>query len=543
MVGIIDEAQLFYPLGTRIKIGSNYGTVKYVGEVSGHAGTWLGIEWDDGMRGKHNGIVDGKRYFQTQLPTAGSFIRPGKLGPCATLEDQARDRYLNYDSSNVDASLIRAAQASVQASLFEVVGMDKIARKQSKFEQLLEVSVDETPVNAAGYLKDLTQLTTLNVSHTLIWNWEIVASITEQLPMLNNLNLRYASAHLQHLATFYNYICNCSSNRLVLPTEAEISKLEPAFRQLKHINLRNCGFADWKEVMQTALLWPDIQSLGLQENSLSQLSEVDCNRIFRQLRELDLHRTKLMDFDQVCKLGNISTLQMLNLMENGIEQLQLPDCEPQCKLNLFVSLEQLNLLHNPIWNEAEAFNELDKLPQLKRINMSPHLKSNFDEMFSKAVASIAGLQFVNKAKVTDEERRGAEYDIWKKNAVDWLQATKLGADALREFYKKHRTYLMIVNKYGSPADFVPRIQTKQSNLIKVRIQHQPSGEIWEKKVPRMITVQTLQGLVMKRFRLSGETPQLCYVDAKRPELVVPLENNAKTLDFYSVQEHDTVLVQ
>lgn len=153
-------------------------------------GSWLGIEWDDGLRGKHNGIVDGKRYFQTQTPTGGSFIRPGKVGPCATLEDAARERYLNYDSSNVDESLIREAQASLQASLFEVVGMDKIARKQSKFEQLEEVSVDQTPVNAAGYLKELTHLTTLNVSHTLIWNWEIVASIAQQLPSLTNLNLR-----------------------------------------------------------------------------------------------------------------------------------------------------------------------------------------------------------------------------------------------------------------------------------------------------------------------------------------------------------------
>ncbi|XP_064536718.1 tubulin-specific chaperone E [Drosophila montana] len=523
MVGIIDEAQLFYPLGTRIKIANNYGTVKYVGEVSGHLGTWLGIEWDDGMRGKHNGTVDGKRYFQTQMPTAGSFIRPGKLGPCATLEDEARERYLNYDSKNVDPSLIREAQASMQASLFEVVGMDKIARKQSKFEQLTEMSVDDTPVNAAGYLKDLTQLTTLNVSHTLIWNWEIVASITQQLPMLSNLNL--------------------GSNRLVLPTETQISELAPAFRHLKHINLGNCGFTDWQDVMQTALLWPDIESLSLQENALSQLDVVDCNRIFRQLRELDLHRTKLMDFDQVCKLGNIRTLRFLNLIENGIEQLQLPDCEPQAKLNMFVSLEQLSLMQNPIWNEAEAFNELDKLPQLKRLNKTPHLKSSFDEMFSKAVASIAGIQFINKAKVTAEERRGAEYDIWKKYALDWLQATKLGADALRDFYKKHRTYLLIVNKYGSPADFVPRIQAKQSNLIKVRIQHRQTGEVWEKKVPRMITVQTLQGLVMKRFHIAGDTPHLCYIDAKHPELVVQLENSAKTLDFYSVQEHDTVLVE
>ncbi|XP_030375296.1 tubulin-specific chaperone E [Scaptodrosophila lebanonensis] len=523
MVGIIDEAQLFYPIGTRIKIGNNYGTVKYVGEVCGHLGTWLGIEWDDGIRGKHNGIVDGKRYFQTQHPTAGSFIRPGKLGPCATLEDTARERYLNYNSNNLDAALMREAQASIQASLFEVVGMDKIARKQSKFEQLSEVSVDDTPVNASGYLKDFTQLTTLNVSHTLIWNWEIVATITKQLPTLRNLNL--------------------SANRLVLPTEKQITELESAFRNLKHINLRDCGYTDWQTVMQTALLWPDIHSLSLQENALSQLVEVDCNRIFRQLRELDLHRTKVMDFDQVCKLGNIKTLRSLNLMENGIEELKLPDCEPHDKLGIFVSLEQLNLLNNPIWNEAAAFNELDKLPQLRRLSKTPHLKSNFAEMFSKAVASISSLQNINRAKVSDEERRGAEYDIWKQYALDWLQAQQLGSDALREFYKKHRTYSLLVKKYGSPADFVPRTQAKQSNLIKIRIKYKKTGEIWEKKVPRMITVQTLQGLVIKHFHMAQRKAQLCYLNGKNPDLVVPLDNNAKTLDFYSLQEQDTVLVE
>lgn len=130
--------------------------------------------------------------------------------------------------------------------------------------------------------------------------------------------------------------------------------MAPSFSHLKHINLGNCGFTDWQDVMQTALLWPDIESLSLQENALSQLAEVDCKKIFRQLRELDLHRTKLMDFDQVCKLGNISTLSVLNLIENGIEQLQLPDCEPHAKLNMFLSLEQLSLMQNPIWNEVSA---------------------------------------------------------------------------------------------------------------------------------------------------------------------------------------------
>lgn len=33
MVGILDDTCLRYPLGTRIKIGDNHGTVRYVGEV------------------------------------------------------------------------------------------------------------------------------------------------------------------------------------------------------------------------------------------------------------------------------------------------------------------------------------------------------------------------------------------------------------------------------------------------------------------------------------------------------------------------------
>lgn len=150
-----------------------------------------------------------------------------------------------------------------------------------------------------------------------------------------------------------------------------------------------------------------------------------------------------MDFDQVCKLGNIKTLVSLNLMENGIEEIKLPDCDSNCKLDMFIALEQLNLLYNPIWNEADAFNELDKLPKLKMLYKTPHLKSNFDEMFAKAVASISNLQILNKINLTAEERRGAEYDIWKKYAVEWMQASK-SPETLKEFYKKYRAYATII---------------------------------------------------------------------------------------------------
>ena len=38
------------------------GTVRYVGEVAGTKGEWIGVEWDDEGRGRHDGTHDGKRF-------------------------------------------------------------------------------------------------------------------------------------------------------------------------------------------------------------------------------------------------------------------------------------------------------------------------------------------------------------------------------------------------------------------------------------------------------------------------------------------------
>ena len=51
-------------LGQRISYDDALCTVRYIGEVAGASGAWLGVEWDDGTRGKHDGSHKGKRYFQ-----------------------------------------------------------------------------------------------------------------------------------------------------------------------------------------------------------------------------------------------------------------------------------------------------------------------------------------------------------------------------------------------------------------------------------------------------------------------------------------------
>ena len=64
------EDDINYKLGSRLAFSSYLGTVRYIGPVSGTSGLWLGVEWDDPARGKHNGSKDGVQYFHC------SYVQP-----------------------------------------------------------------------------------------------------------------------------------------------------------------------------------------------------------------------------------------------------------------------------------------------------------------------------------------------------------------------------------------------------------------------------------------------------------------------------------
>jgi tubulin-specific chaperone E len=55
-----------YP-GKRLSFKGDLCTVRFVGELQGTAGLWLGVEWDVPTRGKHSGEYEGVRYFQCTI--------------------------------------------------------------------------------------------------------------------------------------------------------------------------------------------------------------------------------------------------------------------------------------------------------------------------------------------------------------------------------------------------------------------------------------------------------------------------------------------
>jgi hypothetical protein len=58
-----------YHVGQRVSFKGNRCTVRYFGEVEGtdEDKVWLGVEWDDPTRGKHNGEYLGRRYFRCMV--------------------------------------------------------------------------------------------------------------------------------------------------------------------------------------------------------------------------------------------------------------------------------------------------------------------------------------------------------------------------------------------------------------------------------------------------------------------------------------------
>ena len=50
-------------VGERLSLKHELCTVRYVGPVADKQGIWLGVEWDDPKRGKHDGSHDGLLYF------------------------------------------------------------------------------------------------------------------------------------------------------------------------------------------------------------------------------------------------------------------------------------------------------------------------------------------------------------------------------------------------------------------------------------------------------------------------------------------------
>lgn len=528
MVGLSNQMQQNenIHLDARVKIQGFYGTIKYVGSVENHPGIWVGVEWDDVSRGKHDGVVNNIRYFQTSHPYSGSMVRYEKLGDFQTLEEAILDRYYEKDENVLDEYAIKEARQFMHAPLLEIVGMDKIRKKQSHVDELADVSVAGAPVNKCGDLGQFRNVTNLDLSSTLIAKWSVVMNVVDQLKNLQFIDL--------------------SNNRLELPSLDETKEFLSAANKVKGINLRNCGITNWHEVLKIAKLWPNIEFLSLQDNALACIDKFTCKeKVFAKLEKLDLQGNKLENFDNIVNLGHLKHLRELLLGNNRLTDVKMPDCNYKEKLDIFVALEKLNLRDNFIKDDVTCFNELDKLLSLVNLSYSSISGGSYEDIAYKAIAMITDLKFMNKRRIEDADRRNAEIDTWKKLSAKWFELND--DDIGREkFLNKFRAYPKLLVKYGAPdMHILDAGAKKKQGSYKITLEHMTSGKRIEKKIPSKMSVQALYGLISKLFGgvLDGNDFTLIAMDPRCDNIRISLDPSSKTIDYYSIKEGDTILIQ
>ncbi|CAK9819096.1 Tubulin-specific chaperone E [Anthophora plagiata] len=520
-----------YEIDSRIECDGHQGTLRYVGPVGETKGLWLGVDWDDPTRGKHNGTYEGVEYFKTRHPTSGSFIRPGKAKFGISCPEAIKIRYgfINDELAGIDRDTLTSLQKEINAPFLEVVGFSKVNRKQSKFDQLKIVWLREQCVSIAGNPGELRELCPnieeLDISKNLINSWQIVADICCQLHCLIRLNVSE------------NY----------LPIEEITEKQRESFLTVKHLTMARMNY-NWFDIQRCMCIFPSLQEISVSFNIVNIIQKPLEDDNLMKLCKLTLEKNLISNWDEILKLGALSCLEYLNLNSNKIEKIRFPSVEPTAKTSAFPNLQQLHLSHNSI-SEWQSVSELEKLNKLEDLKFrdNPILKNeNMETARQLIIARISKLRSLNGTEILLDERRGAEFDYLKLYLSTWTK-TENDPEKRNKFIIEHPRYPSLVAKYG--ISDIPSSKAKAemiSNVITVEFvcpdhPNQPRGI--KRKLLKDMEVQKVIGLVQRLFRTGGKIPVLSFIQPNLSKDEIPLDKPLQELSYYSIQDGDQVIVR
>ncbi|XP_037366286.1 tubulin-specific chaperone E isoform X2 [Talpa occidentalis] len=527
----MSDALMSDAVGRRVEVNGEHATVRFSGVIPPVAGVWLGVEWDNPERGKHDGSHEGTVYFKCRHPTGGSFIRPNKVNFGVDFLTAIKNRYVLEDEPEENGN---KQIATIGKKPVETVGFDSVIKYQSQLSKLREISLRNCAVNCAGdrggIAKACPNIRELNLSKNLLSSWDEVIHIADQLKHLETLNL--------------------SENKLQFPSGSP--PLTGTFLTLKVLVLNRTGIT-WAEVLQCAAGWPVLEELYLEANSIC-ISERPTD-VLQTLKLLDLSANQFIDENQLFLIAYLPRLEQLIISDTGISSIHFPDAGIGCKTSMFPSLQYLVVNDNQI-SQWSFINELDKLQSLHTLSCkrNPLTEDSKEAETTRQfiIAKIGQLKTLNKCEILPEERRGAELDYRKIFGNEWKKAGgHQNPDKNKpneEFLAAHPRYQLLCLKYGAPEDGELKIQQplllrNQLLTLNIKYPNQLDQKVIEKKLPEFMTIQKVKGLLSRLLKVPVSELLLSYESLKMPGREIELENDLQSLQFYSVENGDSLLVR
>lgn len=488
------------------------GTLRYVGPVAG--GTYAGIDWDSPTRGKHDGIHDGKRYFSAREATSGSFLKlpPGAKGPRIDLGKGralhcglpfltcVKQKYAEHsDADAVDPG-------SWGGKVVELIGWDKVARKQARLDALTEVSVagldciagSDEDIERIG--EELPRVAELDVSRTLFPSLDSLGLVVARLPSLESLR---AGANL-----FDELSCDPANGIASVPNFMSLPPSESPFRNVRMLALTHLLVPpEWKLLLPLLPHFPNLISLALNHNNLSRTAlpeESDNGHSICTATDLSLEH---------CHLSSIPgflapffpNLTKLNIANNPVAEIPT---------KLFANLDTLNLTSCNLasWDAITALDAW-QLADI-RLRGNPVLEGiKSDEVLPIVSARLSTPKRINGTDVSESDRTDAE--LW--------YASRTWSEPLRRSDKDkwealHPRFWTIVGKhnlaYSKDAVEVEEKKGLAGRMVDVTIRvHRGAGVTsLKKKVPPTLSLQALLRMC------AGKRASIAGVEIEREEL-------------------------
>lgn len=469
--------------------------------MDGYGSTeWVGIEWDDKGRGKHNGTLNGKFYFSCSSERGASFVKRDKLGDGGRRSFQeavdARYRPDGEARSGVVGSIGRASVA--------LVGMEELGERQGKRDELRSISL-----RAAGVCrvsldvsleKMLPVVEELDLRECLISDFQTLYDIASGLPTLRLLDLsRNRFSHARSLSPRKPDRA-CSSLQTLILNETNVS---------------------WADCLLFGSLFTSLKELRLHAVGLRDLGEsemFEASKALSNVEIMDLD-SNFLSWSSIELLSTLPRLTHLFVSNNKVAQIRLNNTPG---LRCFASLKHLNLSRN-LLSDWTSVTQLERLPNLASLRMSGNpLTSNADEATDVdarttgiprsrlgVIARIPQLSVLDGSQISADERRYAE--------KQYLQSILADHPDLRDVTVKHplfeslcKAYEINLEEVRSKAEIRSRQVRKPrttlaADLIRLRLVNvdlnPDARSAIIKRLPRSTSINKVRGLFGRLFRI------------------------------------------
>ncbi|KAK5159901.1 hypothetical protein LTS14_002007 [Recurvomyces mirabilis] len=498
-----------YHINQRLSLKGQACTIRFTGLVKGKSGDWIGVEWDDPTRGKHEGSHGGTSYFSCRgdSPACASFLRPNQpWDEPRTFLEALREKYVERADVGGDAIYFSSKQA-------EEVGFEKFANRQAKLEGIKVLVLNRTRIQHSASDPDVdtiadvcAEITDLDIGGNLFESIHGVVDLCRRLPRLRKLVL--------------------DGNRMVIDDDFLDQERNPAFVRISELSLSNT-FLDWENELHPMVQrhFVSIRSLNFSDNECGHFVPFD-EPLGLDISTLDLSNNEAENIENISGLSN-ANVHTLILKNNRIDS--IGDTVP------LASIVELDVRHNAI----ASFDFIDMLPTA--FPALRHLRTTGNPLYSNlrshdgkplttedgymlTIARLPQLKTLNYKK----ERLNAE--TYYLNTVAQEVSKTSSEEEKEKTIARHPRWKELCEEYGEPAilrQTIDHTTTSGEKLVDpnslaarlVTVNFTYGSKTWTREVPKSFSVYEVLGLVGRPLSVMPLKLRLIYETNEQAVLV------------------------